>query len=245
MTLARTLTAAALALATALPLAPARAETIRDGATYDVVMKGFTVASLTFDATETDGSYAVRGKLATAGLVAFLRKISYDASSNGSVSKGRYTPSRYVEKADTGKRVSEAVMDYRRGVPQLKVYNPPRDPSPQDVQPASQGGTVDPLTALYATMRDAAPGSECNRTLKMFDGKRASRLTLAEPQPTEGGGVTCAGEYRRVAGFTPEEMAEKSRFPFTLTYAPGPDGKMQVVEVAMDSLYGRARMVRR
>lgn len=238
---ARSLIAAALILV--VPLA-ARAEPVAQSASYDIVMKGFTVATLGFTGTEDDGRYDVKGKLASAGLVAFLKKISYDASASGAVASGRYTPSRYSEKADTGKRVSEAVMEYRAGVPQLKVYNPPRPPKPQDVDPATQGGTVDPLTALFATMRDAEPGQECDRVLNMFDGKRASRLTLGKPQSSDGT-VICAGEYRRIAGFTAEDMAEKSRFPFTLTYGAGPDGKMQVVEVAMDSLYGRARMVRR
>ena len=40
-------------------------------------------------------------------------------------------------------------------------------------------------------------------------------------------------------------MAEKTRFPFTLTYAPGPGGQMQVQEVTMDTLFGKGRLVRR
>lgn len=242
MTNFRNLTAAALLCS--FPLVAIAGDT-REAASYDIVMKGFTVATLAYAGSETGGRYDVSGQLASAGLVAFLRKISYDASAGGAVSNGRYTPARYSEKADTGKRVSEAVMEYRAGVPQVKVYNPPRPPKAQDVDPATQGGTVDPLTALFATLRDAEPGTECNRVLQMFDGKRASRLSLAAPARADDGTVSCAGEYRRVAGFTPEEMAEKSRFPFTLTYAPASNGKMQVVEVAMDSLYGRARMVRR
>jgi hypothetical protein len=103
---------------------------------------------------------------------------------------------------------------------------------------------VDILTALYATLRDAEAGSECNRSFAMYDGRRASRLTLGAPAAVEGG-VTCPGEYRRVAGFPPEDMAEKTRFPFTLTYAPAPDGRMRVVEVSMDTLYGSAKLIRR
>jgi hypothetical protein len=215
-----------------------------DQATFDLVIKGITAGTLTFSGVQDGNGYAVSGKLQSSGLVGMIRKVRYDAKSRGSVSKGRYTPSSYSEVADTGKRKSESVMDYRKGVPQVKVYNPPRDPSPQDVDPATMAGTVDPLTALYATLRDVDAGQECKTSVKMFDGRRSSQLSLGKPKAV-GETVVCSGEYRRLKGFSDAEMAEKQRFPFTLTYAPAEGGKMRVVEVAMDSLYGKAKMTRR
>lgn len=230
-------------LALALPR-PATAQTTRDEARFDLVMAGLTAGTLTF-AAETDGrSYAVRGRLASSGILSFVRKVSYDATARGRVRDGAYLPARYTERADTGRRQSEAEILWRGGVPQVASYTPPRDPRPTDVDPATQAGSVDILTALYATLRDADAGRECNRSFSMYDGRRASRLSLGTPEPAEGG-VTCAGEYRRVAGFPPEDMAEKTRFPFTLTYAPAPDGRMRVTEVRMDTLYGSARLIRR
>lgn len=220
-------------------------QTVQDQARFDLVLRGITAGSLTFSANQQGEGYAVVGRLASSGIMAMIRKVSYDARSEGVLRGGRYIPSRYAETADTGKRKSESVMDYKGGVPQVRVYNPPRTPAAWDLEASSQGGTVDPLTALYATLRDVDPGAECNRALRMFDGQRASALTLGPPQALEGGAVTCAGEYRRVAGFPPEDMAEKTRFPFSLTYLPGENGKMRVVEVTMDSLYGKARLIRR
>lgn len=240
--------AAGLALTALLALAlppVAPAQTVQDQARFDLVMKGITAGSLTFSANQQGEGYAVVGRLASSGIMAMIRRVSYDARAEGAIRDGTYIPARYAETADTGKRSSESVMEYKGGVPQVRVYNPPRDPAPWDVEAATQGGTVDPLTALYATLRDVAPGGECNRALKMFDGRRASQLTLGPPQALEGGAVTCSGEYRRVAGFAPEDMAEKTSFPFSLTYLPGADGRMQVVEVTMDSLYGKARLIRR
>jgi hypothetical protein len=40
-------------------------------------------------------------------------------------------------------------------------------------------------------------------------------------------------------------MAERTRFPFTLLLEPAGNGMMQVAEVRMETLYGRAVMVRR
>jgi hypothetical protein len=239
--------AAAVLLVLAAPATtPAQAQTakVKDAAEFSVVVKGITAGTLSYSGVQDGAGYAVQGRLSTSGLAAFLRQFRYDAKARGSLSQGRYIPSSYTENADTGQRQSEATMGYAGGVPQVKVYKPARKPRSYDLDPASQGGTVDPLTAMYATLRDVDAGQECKVSLKMFDGRRASRLTLGKPR-AEGEQVICTGEYRRIGGFPPEDMAEKTSFAFTLTYAPAPvEGRMQVVEVAMDTLFGRARMVR-
>jgi hypothetical protein len=40
-------------------------------------------------------------------------------------------------------------------------------------------------------------------------------------------------------------MAERTTFPFTLTYKPAGNGRMRVTEVAMETIYGKAAMKRR
>jgi len=215
-----------------------------DQGTFDLVMMGLKAGALHFTGVQDGAGYSVSGLLQSGGLVAMIRKVRYAATVQGSVSGGRYTPTGYSEDADTGKRQSQAVMAYVKGVPQVKTYNPPRPPRASDVDPATMGGTVDPLTALYATLRDVDPGGECQVDLKMFDGRRYSQIATFEPTP-RGDRVVCAGEYRRLAGFSDKEMADKQRFPFTLTYAPTPEGRMRVVEVALDTLYGKARLKRR
>lgn len=214
-------------------------------AQFDFVLRGIKAGSLTWAGEgEAGGGYAVRGQLKTSGLAALLRTVRYDATARGTItSKGTYVATTYTEDADTGKRKSQSSMAWVKGVPTVRSYQPAREPRPYDVDPATQVGTVDPLTAMFATLRDVAPGRECGRSLKMFDGRRSSELRLGAPQ-TDGENVVCAGEYRRIGGFPPDDMAERTRFPFTLTYAPAGD-RMQVVEVAMDTLYGKARLVRR
>ena len=215
-----------------------------DPVVFDLSIRGIRAGTLSFSGQATDGRYAVSGRLESAGLVSLVRQVRYDGKAEGSLRQGRFMPVRYREQADTGKRQSESVMEYRRGVPQVKVYNPPRDLGSDGIDPATQGGTVDPLTALFATLRDVAPGEACNRTLTMFDGKRRSQLVLGTPAAVEGG-IACPGEYRRLAGFSADDMAEKSRFPFTVRLVRGASGLMQVEEVTMESIYGNARLKRR
>lgn len=233
----------ALTLALALTAAPlaARAEPVQ----FDLVLRGITAGRLTYDGQVSGKSYAVSGRLQTTGLAALLKRVSYNATAKGSVSAaGRFTPSAYTEDADTGKRQSKSVMAYRGGVPQVTQYSPARGPREYDLDPAKQGGTVDPLTALFVTLRDVDPGQECGTSLRLFDGRRSSAVTTSNRKEA-GKTVTCAGEYRRTGGFSPEDMAEKTRFPFTVTYSPGPNGQMRVTEVSMDTLYGKGRLVRR
>ncbi|NUB44455.1 DUF3108 domain-containing protein [Fertoebacter nigrum] len=233
---------AVVAVVLALAGMPALAQT--DQAVFDLSVRGVGAGTLSFSGTQDGGGYAVTGRLQSGGLLGMVRKIRYDAQARGRISKGRYVPSSYTEKADTGRRQSSAVMEYKGGVPQVKAYDPPREARAGDVDPATMGGSVDPLTALYATLRDVDAGQECKVSLQLFDGRRSTQLRLSAPQ-AKGDTVVCSGEYRRLAGYSPEDMAEKTRFPFTLTYAPVGEGRMRVVEVAMDSLYGKAALKRR
>lgn len=229
------------AVMVALTCLPARAEE----AAFDFVLKGITAGSLTWTGSgEPGGAYQVKGRLKTSGLAALLKRVRYDAAASGSMTaKGTYVAARYSEDADTGKRQSQSAITWTKGVPKVTEASE-RAPKPWDIDPASQKGTVDPLTAMFATLREVEPGQECKVNVNMFDGRRASKLLLGSPKTSEGK-VICAGEYRRVAGFSPDDMAEKTRFPFSLTYEPAANGKMRVVEVSMDTLYGKARLVRR
>lgn len=232
------LVAGALALMAAGPL---RAEA---PVVFDLSIRGIPAATLRFDGRVADGRYRVAGKLESSGLVSILRRMRYQAEAEGAVKAKRFTPARYAETADTGRRQSQSVMEYRRGVPQVKRYLPPREDAEGDIDPATQGGTVDPLTAMFAALQDRPADSACDIALTLFDGKRRSQVVLAKPKAGNGG-MTCAGEYRRLEGFTAEEMAERTRFPFTLRLEPTAAGMMQVAEVRMETLYGRAVMARR
>jgi hypothetical protein len=230
------------ALALAAPGGAVRAEA---PVVFDLTIRGIEAATLSFTGTVEDGRYSVAGVLQSAGLVGVLRRIRYEGQSRGSVRGGRFTPAIYVENAETGRRSSVGEMRYRRGVPQVKAYDPPRPEGEAGLDPAAQGGTVDPLTAMFAVLRDVPQGQECNLALTLFDGERRSEVRVGAPAPGPEGVLTCPGEYRRLAGFSAEDMAERTRFPFALVVTPVAGGLARVTEVRMDTLFGRAVMTRR
>lgn len=234
--------AAIVALCAALAPA-AQARTVTE-ATFDVYFSGIRAGIVIFKGIVTDTQYSVAGRMQSTGLLSLVANLRYDATAVGRIRGDRFVPVRYEESANTGQRQSEAEMDYTRGVPQVKRYAPPRDPEPYDLDPATQGGTLDPASAVFFLLRDVPADRVCQGSVDVFDGARRSLLAIATPR-REGDAVICRGEYRRVAGFAPWEMDEKSRFPFTVVYRPNGDGLMAVDEVRIDTLYGTARLNRR
>lgn len=233
----------ALAAALALPALPALPQATEQS-TYSLTIRGISAGTLRLSGRVDGGRYAANGTLQSGGLVGVLRTLRYDAATQGRVSGERFTPDNYSERADNNGRKRQGTMEYRAGVPQVKEYDPPRRADEDDVDAATQGGTVDPLTALFATLRDVQPGAECGRSVRIFDGRRATEVALSRPT-RQGDGVICAGEFRRVAGYSERDMAEKRVFPFTLRYDPAPNGMMRVTRITTDTPYGQARLTRR
>ena len=227
----------------ALALTPAHAQETRQDARFDVEIRGLKMGVLSFAGVENASSYAVSGTMQSTGLAGAVRKMRYDAKVRGAVTARGFSPQRYEQTGGSGQRYSEEIVVWQNGLPRIEKREPPREARAADADPAQQRGTVDTLTALYATLRDVAPGQECKSSVIMYDGRYRMQLKIAAPK-ADGSAVTCSGEYVRLAGFTPEDMAERTRFPFTLRYEPAGD-RMRVTEVAMTSLWGRARLVRR
>lgn len=224
--------------------APALAEKVTETATFDFVVAGLKAGTLTLAGTQDGAGYAVQGKLGSSGLVSFVRQVSYAGTASGALRGDSFRPASYRESANTGERQSEVVLEWQGGVPSVVLYKPEGKKRKHDIDPADQVGSVDPLTAAFAILRSVEAGKECQAALTMFDGRRASKIALSN-RKAEGATVTCAGEYRRVAGFSPREMSKRTRFPFTLTYEPDGKGRMKVVQVAMETTFGTAQMVRR
>lgn len=231
-----------LAIAASCLAQPAAAETEHAGV-FDVYVRGVKAGMLAFSGVENDAAYSAVGYVKSTGLLAVIAKIRYDARSKGRRKGAKLIPSSYFEQT-SGSRNNESILTYRGGTPLVKKYTPPREPAPWDVPPATQSGTLDPMSVLYSTLKDVPGDAVCNSDIRMFDGRRASRVTLTG-KVGEGDGFTCQGEYRRIKGWHPEELAEKSRFPFSLTYAKVGDDLYRVTQVTTDTTVGRATLKRR
>ncbi|MDJ0858872.1 MAG: DUF3108 domain-containing protein [Dinoroseobacter sp.] len=234
----------ALALATGLICLPVWAQS--ETATFDLKIRGITAASATFAANVSGQDYAVSGKMRTTGLVGTLVRAGYDGSAYGRLrGENGYRSFSFTEKRVGRGETATASIRYNSGVPKVVSVSPPEDPGPFAVDPAKQAGTVDPMTAIWAALRDRPRDQVCALDLVVFDGDKRSGIRLRNPRENADGTITCQAEYRRIAGWSPEKLAERKSFPFTMTYTKKADGIWQVARAVSETRYGTAELTRR
>lgn len=237
--------AAAVVLGCMMVVPPAGAnEDRRIQATFDLELRGLRAGSLMFSGASNASAYSVAVRLQSSGLVNLIRRIHFDGQVQGHIKNSKLAPHRYQDSFDNGRRVSSMVMEFTARTPAIVTQSPERERQPYDIDASTQTGTVDILTALFAVFRDAPRAEICNVDMAMYDGRRRTQLVVSAPTEVASG-VNCAGEYRRISGFPPDEMAERTTYPFTLVYAAGPDGMMQLQTVEMESTQGSGRLIRR
>lgn len=213
-------------------------------ARYTIRIAGFTVGDMRLAAREGPGSYSAVSVITSAGAARVFRRFSYRAEAQGRIDGDNLHPVHYEETADTGRRQSEAELAFDGGVPSVLRYTSPIPPDADAPAPSSQGGTVDPLTALYALLRDQPEAGLCDRKIVLFDGRRRSHVVLGAPG-RDGDRITCAGEYRRLEGFTAHELRRHVAFPLTAVFVPAGGGLYRADHVELQSFYGLATVDRR
>lgn len=232
--------AATLSLVFCFTCAPAVAEDAR----FSVSLRGLNAGSLAYRADETGGRYRVEGQALPAGLARTLYPGSAVASVEGRVDGNSYAPASYAENVTKRGESKSARFTYSRGVPKV-VKNPPdRKRKKFHARPRDQKGTVDPLTTVFAILRDRPADLACNLDISPFDGRERTRIRMSNGS-RKGDRLVCPGTYSRVAGFSPKEMAEKVHWPFTVTYQIGADGLHKVERVDVPTTIGTVVFRRR
>jgi hypothetical protein len=143
---------------------------------------------------------------------------------------------------DTGRHAGRTRVDFSGPRPVTVEAEPPVAAAVAPGVPPA--GAVDPVTLILSVLSAPAGAPLCDLSADVFDGLRTTRAALGPPR-AEGAQVRCDGTYTRVAGFSPDEMAERRQFHFTLTYAVAPDGAARLEGVELDTLYGKGRLKRR
>lgn len=234
--------ARAIACAALLSTAPAAAMAAEESAAFAVSFGGIRAGVLAFRAEDTGDGYTVHGSARASGLLRALFDAEIDTVAQGTVSGNSYRPriAREVTARPDDRRERRYAFD-GAGVPRI-TDTPPRDARPGDAPAAAQAGTVDTTTAAYAILRDRPAPLACDLDLAIYDGRRRHRIVFDRPSAD---GLTCAGTYSRVAGFSAAEMAERRDWPLTLTYARQSDGTLRVTRVDFPTSFGTARITRR
>lgn len=229
-------------LIAAMPVAAAAQE--QQAATFDIYLRGVKAAQLAFSAVEDSERYSAAAKLQTSGVFGWLRTVGYEAQAQGRVRGHDLVPSLYSERRINEDDERGAQMVYRGGIPQGRVFDPPQPPRSGDIDPATQGGTLDVMSAIYAVFREKPREKVCAIDEYIFDGRRRTRIAAGNPRAV-GDTIVCDAQYRRIAGFSAKDMAERQEFPFRLIYEENGAGTWHVTQIEMETTYGRGSMVRR
>lgn len=218
----------------------------QEHAAFDISLLGVRAATLSIAGITERGYYAASGQLRSIGIARAVAKVQFDAQVRGRVRGGRFQPQAYSERAATNAGVSAGSVRYVGRTPQEKVYDPPRAVDQNAVAARTQSGTVDPMTVIFAVLRDQPRESLCALSYQVYDGARRSQVTLTQPSAEDRRGrLSCQGEYLRVAGFSQAAMAERQSFPFEITYQRQPSGIYQVALITTPTTFGRATFRRR
>lgn len=245
-TLARTLASPLPALLLAVLLAalpvPVRAETL--SAAFDVRIGALRLGALEMRGAETSGRYEVQGAAQSTGLVGEFARWSVSAAAAGAVSDTRYSPSRFTSERRDRKGTTRTTFRYAAGTPQVTQTPADDNRKPWHAGPEDQRGTVDPLTAVWALLRDRPKAGACDLDLSSYDGRTRARLRLGGLR-AEDGRLVCPGTYTRIDGYSDEEMKEQVRWSFSLIYDDTNGPLLRTRALHLPTRYGLIRVIRK
>ncbi len=232
----------AIGTAAALLLGAAASTAQETDGRYSVHALGVKVGDLALAGEVTERQYAVTSQFVTSGLVATVAGVRFVMQSSGARKGATFAPRSYSEDMDTGKRQSRVKLRWSGGVARASGSEVGA-PGPYAVTPAQQRGAVDPLTAMFMVIRDQDPKDVCKMTQKIYDGERLTQITLTNRR-TQGDKLICSGTFRRLAGYSPEDLSARGQFALTVTYETA-GTLMRATRVQADTIYGKARIQRR
>lgn len=210
---------------------------------YTVRALGLKVGDFALTGSVSGSKYTVSSQFVTSGLVGAVAGVKFLLSASGNVRGDAFRPSRYDEDMETGSRESRASLRYRNGVAR-STGSEVGTAGPFAVTDAQQKGAVDPLTAMFMVMRDQPRDGLCKVRQRIYDGERLTEVALTTRSDDGGGGVTCSGLFRRVGGYSPEDLKRKGQFGLSVTYEPAGD-LMRAVKMRADTVHGRATLTRK
>ena len=209
---------------------------------YSVTALGFRIGEMRMSSHQDTRKYSVEARFRTTGLTRLLRKMGFVMQANGRRTGTQFSPQFYSEKVNTGQRTSSAQMRYANGVPTLSGGKVSDGESPV-LDPASQGGTIDPLSALYLVLREQPETTLCQIDQPMFDGARRSQVRLTG-KTKRGQTIMCNGYFQRIAGYSAADLANRKKVAFRVIYQPGANGMMVARDVQLQTTYGQIGLTR-
>jgi Protein of unknown function (DUF3108) len=218
---------------------PGRAQPF--AAAFDFRLVGIKAGEIVMAGVDGGDTYSAEADVRTAGVVGAFADFFYDGSSEGRVaSDGRLIPETFTARSRSPRDDRETRIEWDAGTPVFVSVEPPRSSAPE---PSTQGGTLDPVSASFALLRDGPQDEICRKSVDVFDGSRRSRIVLGQPQP-EDGLLVCNGSYERLQGEA-SSWNTSSAYPFRVMFREADGGMARLERIETRTDYGMASLVRR
>ena len=240
--------AVAAIVAAGLAGAPAQAE-IKLGSqpksasyAYKFYVGGILIGKANFDARLGDGDYFTEGFLKTDGVSNWFVAATVAAQARGRIGS-KLSPKQLDVSGKTEKVDWKMVIGYDGDAPSNVSSHPPFKKKSYEIDPRKQGGALDPMSALIATLAPTKSGTPCRRTIPIFDGRKRYDIVFGK-QTFKGKSKTghrtfvCEARWKRVGGFKPK-MMRKDDVTFTARFEVR-DGLTVPVKVWGETEFGDA-----
>jgi hypothetical protein len=178
---------------------------------YDTYAAGVEVMRMNASFGLGPWNYHIDLDYHTKGLVGLLYSGRQTNRVRGVWKDERAAPVEFSGEGVWGGRQRRTLIDYSRGLPQVKDLAPPEEGPRAPVPPELQRNTVDTLSALVQLMRNVERGDTCETAVRTYDGRRVlefvartgSREMLAPTSRSifSGQALRCDFESRELAGF--------------------------------------------
>jgi hypothetical protein len=168
---------------------------------------------------------ATRGSLSMQyeGLINWLSHMDNQSDVRGHFAGADPVPDHYDSAGTAHGAYKTMQIAYRHGNPAIEQQTPFPDPSRTTVPPGQTPGTIDDLSAIALLVHRVGDSSNCDGSLKLFDGRRLTALT-AHTAGTEtirpssrsrygGSALRCDFEGTRTAGFLKADDEAQQRRP--------------------------------
>ena len=254
--------AATIRLAAILPGLLLGAETAhaqgKVSAHYTITMTGVTIGEIAWQIDIGDTLYSTSASGKASGVLSALMNGEGGVAAQGNIVSGRLEPSSFTSAITDEDGAIKLEMTFAGGVASERLTpQPPVHPDRLPITDADRRDVADPLSAVLIVTKlggGTLAASDCNRTLKIFDGRRRYNLTLAYAHLDKvaiehgysGPILVCSVVLQPIAGYRSDSMIVKyvaGRRNMELWFAPiAGTSVIAPVRVLMPTLIGTLKI---
>jgi Protein of unknown function (DUF3108) len=203
--------------ATQAPVSPPAAEAqVSMSAHYAIIMAHIHVGKLTWVVNFSDDAYLASANGKASGIFSVLVNGEGSVTTHGRMADGRLIPTSVTATVTDDDGRDETQMMFDNGVlKQVNHHGPPPKGERIEVTPDLLHNVIDPLTALLVPVKgDPFAQANCDKTLRIFDGRRRYNLALSFKRVDtmkiaavySGKALVCGVVLRAIAGYRTDSL---------------------------------------